>query len=472
MKRINKLSITSQLVIGYVLTSMAFLVISNALVYRHLTEDLRAQNQKRFENVALLLIADLNTAKNISDIAEEIALRYATEDKTLLHHMRILAPDGGIITESPGMGRQIPVSAFPPAINSHAIRINPPQLRKWEELGQYNYHLGALNFDIANICQDCTLQLAYDSTSNQNFLTRYRRIEMIILLATLLATGITGTLIVRHGLKPIYKIKAIAAQIDGNNFHERLGQHYWPKEINNLALSFDRMLDRLEYDYSRLSHFSTNMAHEFRTPLTNLIGEAEVTLARERSAEEYKQSILSSLEEYQRLANLSEKLLFLARAENKNESLTKKTIELSGELLELADYYQPMAEEHDVTVEVAPCERILLCADATLFRRAVGNLLANAIHYSQIKGQVILSAEKRTEGVAVIIHDNGLGIAKEEQQHLFERFYRVEDSRQCNPQGTGLGLAIVQSIMELHGGTLSLESAPERGTTATLFFPA
>jgi two-component system heavy metal sensor histidine kinase CusS len=238
-----------------------------------------------------------------------------------------------------------------------------------------------------------------------------------------------------------------------------------------LATSFDRMLDRLQNDFVRLSQFSTNMAHEFRTPLNNLIGEAEVALTRERSAGEYRQVILSGLEEYRKLSQLAHRLLFLARLEHRGEGLAKTTFELRAELTDLVDYYLPMAEDKHIALESLLIDEIFLHADPTMFQHAVGNLLVNAIKYTEDGGRVILSAEQGKDGISISIRDNGHGIPEEDLPRLWERFYRVESTRQQHPQGTGLGLSIVKTILDLHGGTVSIDSQVGVGTTVTLFFP-
>ena len=240
-------------------------------------------------------------------------------------------------------------------------------------------------------------------------------------------------------------------------------------ELRELVAAFNQLLERLEQAFGRVSNLASELAHELRTPLNNLMGEAEVVLDRTRSAAEYRQTIESSLEEYQRLAHMIDTLLFLARAENPNAHLQRARFGVRAELEAVADYLDPVAQEKNLQVS---CEGdALLWADRNLFRRALTNLFSNAFRHAPPGGRVV--ARVRSSGsseVTVSVADSGPGIPREEQERVFERFYRGASSR-GDEQGAGLGLAIVRSIVQLHGGSVRLESAPDRGTTVILSFP-
>ncbi|MDD5037041.1 MAG: ATP-binding protein, partial [Methylococcaceae bacterium] len=206
-------------------------------------------------------------------------------------------------------------------------------------------------------------------------------------------------------------------------------------------------------------------------PINNLMGEAEVTLARARSEAEYRDVLESSLEECGRLSRMIDSLLFLARADNAEVSLQLARLDVRQELEAIRDFYEAVTEEQGVT---AQCEgEASLEADPILFRRAVTNLLANAIRHTPSGGQIKLVVEPSpsADGVAIHVSDNGCGIAHEHLPKVFDRFYRVDQARSADSHSTGLGLAIVRSIMAMHGGTVSIESQPGKGTTVTLHFP-
>jgi two-component system heavy metal sensor histidine kinase CusS len=229
------------------------------------------------------------------------------------------------------------------------------------------------------------------------------------------------------------------------------------------------MLDRLQEAFERLSQFSADVAHDFRTPINNLMGEAQVALSRERTPAEYTRVLQSALEEYTRLASMIDSMLFLAQAERAPAALASVSLEARVELQAVCDFYHALAEEQGV--ELACEGQARIPADPLLLRRALSNLLSNALNYTPRGGRVTLRAAAgpgATRTLSVI--DSGIGIAPEHLAKLGDRFYRVDPSRTASPGGAGLGLAIVRSIMTLHGGSLLINSAVGRGTTASLVF--
>jgi two-component system heavy metal sensor histidine kinase CusS len=232
------------------------------------------------------------------------------------------------------------------------------------------------------------------------------------------------------------------------------------------------MLDRLEESFDRISRFSADIAHDLRTPVNNIRGEAEVALARARTLDEYRDVLGSCLEETVRLSDLIGDLLFLARAESPLTHLHRAPVNL-GELLgSVREYYEASAAEGGVslTTTVGP-EPIIAELDRTLMQRAVGNLVANAVAHTPPGGSVILGVEAGDDTVRIAVADTGVGIPAEALPRIFDRFYRVDASRSHASGGTGLGLAIVQSIMVLHGGKADIASQLGQGTRVSLHLP-
>jgi len=231
------------------------------------------------------------------------------------------------------------------------------------------------------------------------------------------------------------------------------------------------MLDRLEDAFERLSQFSADLAHELRTPINNLMGEAQVALSRERTTAEYTRVLQSALEEHAHLARMIDSMLFLAQADQACAALASISLEARAELQAVCDFYQALAEEQGV--ELACEGQTRIAADPLLLRRALSNLLSNALKYTPRGGRVTLRAAEgpgTTRTLSVI--DSGVGIASEHLAKLGDRFYRVDPSRTASPSGVGLGLAIVRSIMTLHGGSLLIDSTVGQGTTASLVLSA
>jgi two-component system heavy metal sensor histidine kinase CusS len=238
--------------------------------------------------------------------------------------------------------------------------------------------------------------------------------------------------------------------------------------LRELADAFNGMLARLQDSFSRLSEFSADLAHDFRTPLSNLIGQTEVTLAQARNVEEYEALLESNLEEYDRLSRMIENMLFLARADHAQVALAPRTLDARAEVEAVAEYFEAVAAERAISLSLqghAPVR-----ADQTLLRRALTNLLDNALRHAPqgSRVSVIVSAER--EATRIRVANGGAGIPPERLAHIFGRFYRGDPARSNSAQSTGLGLAIVDSIMRLHDGRATVSSRPGL-TVLELAFP-
>lgn len=200
------------------------------------------------------------------------------------------------------------------------------------------------------------------------------------------------------------------------------------------------------------------------------IGEAQVTLSRSRTATEYTRALQSALEEYNRIARMIDSMLFLAQADQAQLALKRLPLDARSELQAVVDFYQALADEQGVELICAGSATVL--ADPLLLRRALSNLLSNALKYTPRGGRITLRAGEADGALVLSVTDTGIGIAAEHLPKLGDRFYRVDSSRANSVEGAGLGLAIVKSIVGLHGGKLLIDSAPGRGTSASLVFGA
>jgi two-component system heavy metal sensor histidine kinase CusS len=249
--------------------------------------------------------------------------------------------------------------------------------------------------------------------------------------------------------------------------HQQVSPVGWPRELQPLALAFDDMLHRLEDSFVRLSQFSADIAHELRTPIGNIRGEAEVALTRSRSPEEYREVIESTIAECQHLGHIVDNLLFLARTEAAEGHLQRSSFNGRAAIEKIASYHELIAEEQKLTIR---CQgEGSFVADEMLFSRAVNNLVENAVHHTPAGGSIEISIANRGPNSEVTVKDTGAGIAAGHLPRVFDRFYRADSAR--SSEGVGLGLALVKSIMDLHGGNAEIESEPGRGTTVTLRFP-
>ncbi len=317
-----------------------------------------------------------------------------------------------------------------------------------------------------------TIRIAIDVSQQEEELSRYRRWFWTILLATGVIFPLVGYQIAREGIRPVEEMAATTRRITSSNLQERIHPEGYPFELASLAETFNEMLDRLEESFERISRFSADIAHDLRTPVNNVRGEAEVALTRARTIEEYRDVLESVLEESVRLSDLIGNLLFLARAENPLSDLRRETVDVAELLTNVRDYYEASASESGISLVNSECYRPLLAAlDRSLMLRAVSNLVSNAVAHTPPGGSVILSAKAEGGSVCIDVSDTGIGIPPEALPRVFDRFFRVDPSRSQASGGTGLGLSIVQSIATLHGGNVAITSRPEQGTRVTLRIP-
>jgi two-component system heavy metal sensor histidine kinase CusS len=274
-------------------------------------------------------------------------------------------------------------------------------------------------------------------------------------------------IVTRRGLQPLRQMTQSFGRIGPDHLKEHISSAGWPRELQPLTIAFDEMLKRLDDSFTRLSQFSADLAHELRTPIANMLGEAQVALTRDRTAADYREIIESSVAECERLSRIVDNLLFVARVDAAREPIARRKFDARSEVEKITAFYQTLAEEHHVTISCSGDGQIH--ADPDLFERAVGNLLDNALRFTPEHGSIHIALSKQNSAFEVAVSDTGAGIAPEHLPRVFDRFYRAESSR--GSDGAGLGLALVKSIVDLHGGSATIQSEIGRGTTVKLTFP-
>jgi two-component system heavy metal sensor histidine kinase CusS len=317
--------------------------------------------------------------------------------------------------------------------------------------------------------QAVEIQAAHLLLTETRMLQQYRRRLALAVALAFVSIAVLGYLALRRGLRPLRAMAAQAARITPARLDERLHLDETPHELRELTASFNAMLDRLADGYQRLTQFSADLAHEIRTPIGALMGNCQVALYQRRTPEEYETVLASSLEELERLARLVENILFLARADNAQSALDYATLDLETELQRVAEYFEGLAEERGIRLECRATGSVR--ADAILFRRALGNLVANAVRYADADSVVSLSTEAMDDAVLIHVDNRGTPIPPELLHKLFDRFYRADLSRSASSDASGLGLAIVRAIMALHGGSARADASPQGHIRFTLRYP-
>lgn len=302
-------------------------------------------------------------------------------------------------------------------------------------------------------------------------LAGYVQVLLVLVPFALGLAAAGGTLIARSALRPVDEMSQTARRITGEDLSERIALRGTADEIDRLAETLNAMLVRLEGAFEHLRRFTADAAHELRTPLTILKGEIEVALRTERSASEYRHILASSLEEVERLIRLAEDLLLLARFSAEVVDRGKR-VDLEALLVDVLDGGVRLAQGTGVTVRLDRVTPVAIPGDGSALRRALLNLVENAVKYTPAGGKVDLSLELGDGHVWVHVRDTGVGIGAADVERVFQPFVRLEPARTRDTEGAGLGLSIARSIVLAHGGRLSVESAPGAGSTFTIQLPA
>ena len=467
-----RLSISVRLTLLYTLTSFVAVAVFTGVLYWMLTANFNAEHLRFLHSKAEELTEDFQDGGNqpaallLAEIAKETSGTVLSQ-----YRARVLTAQNHTLGGTPNMDTLLPSSIFPAAIALRAI--NKTVTRDYYSAG-HHFVLVAFQLLSPNTADRAySVQLALDVTRDDTLLADYRR-GLILFLALLFPIlMLAGHAVTTRGLRPLKRISLAAQAVTPARLSERIPlDPPWPPELEELVHVFNGMVARLEEAFTRLSRFSADLAHELRTPLNNLMGELEVCLSRERSQVDYQQTLSSNLEECRRLASLIENLLFIARAEGVGRSIGSVDFDAGETCTQVLAYHATSAADKGVKLMMSDGD-VMLNADPILFRQALSNLVANAIRHSQVGDTVsVLLRTQDGTGVEIEVRDQGDGIAPEHLPHVFDRFYQADPSRSCRGQGTGLGLSIVRSIMELHGGTASLESEFGRGTVVMLRFPA
>jgi two-component system, OmpR family, heavy metal sensor histidine kinase CusS len=463
------LSITKRLTVLYAVSAFILLAISAVFLDWILISDMEKEDNQflasEVQSLRILLHEhpdDINAWKK--DIERETI---ASASVFIKYYVRILDEEGRVLVETPGMKIFMAPSSFPIPLKSFNPEIKVVKQKGRD--GRPFLLMAAFAEPTRSNMKERLIQMALDMSHEDAIIRDYRKKVALVLFFGVLFSALIGFAVAHEGLRPLKKIAQAFKGIGPEQLHNRVGSEEWPEEIAVLALAFDRMIERLEESFTALSQFSADLAHELRTPINNLRGEAEVSLYKARTTDEYRQVIESSLEEYERLSRMIENLLFLARAESRDTVVRHFLINTHKEIEVLLEFYEAVSEEKHI--EINNNGSVMLEADPILFRQALSNILSNAFQYTPEGGRIIITSGKLEDGSALIeVSDTGIGIEPEHLPKIFNRFYRTEQARSHYPHGTGLGFSIVKSIMELHNGSVTIQSQPGKGTTVALVF--
>jgi two-component system heavy metal sensor histidine kinase CusS len=456
-------SLTLRLALVFALLAFGSLAGLGAALYGELEEQLI-----RRDDISLVSRVDqLRTFLNDSNTLELIKNKPALFQNMLGNREALLtigAPgQPPLLVVNPGNLRMPTLPAVP--IN-HAMTLDDVQHLPNVNGVPFSAVAAAIDSGELGNLQVTTGRLMSERTA---MLANYRLSVYGLASLAALLLALTGCLLVYRGLLPLRRLAEHAHGIGVGNLGERLDSHGAPHEVLPMINAFNAMLDRLGKGFAQLSQVSTDMAHELRTPINNLLGETQVALHQQRSVEAYQQLLASNVEELERLTRMLDNMLFLARTDPASALSQRQELDAADEMQRIADYFEGLAADVGVCIEAHGSG--VIWAEPMLLRRALANLCANAIKYGAADSTVRVEAIAAADGSYLRVLNHGTTIPAEHLSRLFERFYRVDQSRERSAQSNGLGLSIVATIMQLHQGRYSASS--QNGETCfELFFPA
>lgn len=459
-------SITTQLTLVYSLTTFVLITAIAFFIYGTMVHILHNANSRFLSNEVVIITKLLKEKKlNLPVLQQKIIdVPYTETGSDYHYYIRIIDGNNKLFIETPQMGKVFQYASF----FKKNIYLAGKEKDWWDAAGR-NYLLIQSPVNRQGDNKVWRIQIALDISYQQFMVRNYHIVLLFCLIAGALIAVFLGYLLARNSMRSLFELTEATKKITATSLNQRIDPESWPRELKELAIAYNQMLKRIESSFSRLMEFSADLAHELRTPVNNLMGETEVHLTRTCSVDEYQQVLESNLEELHRISKIVENLLFLARTENTQLTIAKENLNLAAEIKLICEYYQAVADEKNIKIS---CENnAVIEANSIMFRRAISNILSNALKYTPINGCILIKINETSKNVCIEINDNGVGIASLHLPKIFNRFYRVDLARSKQSGGTGLGLAIAKSIMEAHQGSISLRSTLLKGTSVLLIFP-
>lgn len=446
-------SIAGRLTVLFTSVSLLLLLAKSLFTYWTLGPVLAAQ-ERRYVSAEAAQIA------SVVELTRQAGQRPPIErfsPPEIAARVRIRHVADGVLADPGGLDQEFPGLALTPGA--------PPEMREGRSGRRY-----WLASRAAGTGGPIVVEVASEASEYRLFAPNGGRLWLATVLAMLLS-GVAGYRIARRGTMPLQDLAETVRVIRGTTLDRRIDEAALPRELRPLGASFNAMLERLKSSFDRVSQVTDDIAHELRTPLAVIAGQIDVAVAKDRPAAEYVETLESVREEITALSDMVKRMLFLSRVENHDVEFARQPFDALPELEAVREFYEPLAAEAGIRLDIDPASTpTTIEGDRVLFRRAIANLVANALRFTPRGGSVTVRVRRHGADAEVSVRDDGCGIPAEDVPRLFDRFFRLDRAREGGGH-VGLGLAIVKAIVDLHGGSVAVDSAAGRGTTVTLGLP-
>ena len=443
------------------------LVVFSAVLYIVTARSLRDAIDQSLEETAVAAVRSLEERGFLPLIDENELMSQFPELARIDKFFQIFSPSGTITIRSPNVKQhELPLSreALDVAFTGKTIF----------ESAKYPKEPPLRLISVPIMYRGNLLYIVQVGTSMESVEETLTRLLLVLLVTMPLALAVSlagGWFLAGRALRPVDDITLAAQRIAGGDLTQRLKVPPSPDEIGRLADTFNNMIARLETSFRQIRQFSSDASHELRTPLTVMKGETELALRRPRDAKDYTVVLESNLEEIDRMTRIVDELLFLSRADMGEVKMERLPVKLESLLEDVHRQASLLGQERDVQVVLGMVTPATVLGDELRLRELFLNLLDNAVKYSTPGGSVDITLQTETGQAKVLITDHGIGISREDQGKIFDRFYRTDDARTHTKKGTGLGLAICAWIVESHHGRIEVDSEIGKGSTFTVTLP-
>lgn len=450
-------SLTFRLALMFSLSAFVVLLLLGIVVVYVVNQHFISQDRMMLEIQTQHIIHELHDAKSISQASQQLNSYISKNARGEHGFIVIVVNEAGKVLFNSSPSKNI-VSL---ALASKTTRTTLSTLQQGED----SYRLLTQPMTIAD--QKITVMLALNINHHQTFLTAFKSSMWISIAIAALVMGLLACIVAQKGLRPLHLLMAQTRQITINNLSHPLPMNSTYLEISQLTATFNEMLDRLNHSFQRLVGFSSDLAHELRTPLSTMKMQNQVILSRARTLEEYQQALHDNAQTLDEMTRMVTDMLFLAKSDNGLICPEQAHFPLHDEINSLLDFYDYLAQDKGITLRLTGQGK--LYGDKFLLQRAFSNLIANAINYADKHSIIDIKITEQIDQTVITITNQGDTIDAKHLPHLFERFYRTDSSRTNNAEGAGLGLAITAAIIAAHQAKISV-SSEQRQTCFTLCF--